>query len=794
MFRGIGTLRSRARTLPLSRPSLAPRLRHAAWLALTVVVAVILASACGARAATAPGYRVGAATVAINPTTPVFMGGYGGGPSRGTLDRHVDPLTGRPESFTVRAIAIEAGGHVVELERVDSQGWFAGYQEGPYGISDVRQAVVDYLHAHGDPAASQADIIVSTLHEHASPSIQGIWGPPQKQVGYLKQVAAASEAALEEAYQRMRPAVLRWGSADAPWLDSTNIANANANEGWPNDGSLLALWARDARSGQTIATYVSEPAYPNIVYGPGDLKCPKGVDAALLSTDFPAYAQDYLEQRLGGIALVASGTLGDQPGPMQGDSAASADLAPVSVRNHACKQTVAWDDDIHMASILGNLINEALAHGHAMSQARVAGAEQYVLTPVYNPILLAINNVAPFDGGSPWDELGNPGAYPTDRSTSPPYEEGNLIGTWVTGLRIGNVLILSEPGELFPSVHQAWDQGIHGAAGVFVIGMGQDQLGYDFPAYAYPFTYYSADQNLFNPSLTLGDQVVTAGEQDARALGFGVDYTSTAEQTALNNQYQRAAQPGIQFIPFPQSGDIDPRTGGFMGVFEGFATPPRFNRTTPCNAPVVPSLPSCPVTAPAIGPIHWNFGDGTTYTGGNGATKETDYFHHSFCRPGRYQVTARATDSNGNSDSFTLPITVFPALHVAILERQGRLRAQLRGGDGVALYTRWTSGSRSSAEQSIPAPSTGGVTLAVVDGTGTEVVVHGIFRRGRLRAQYASYPGTSSLATGATAGRVCPRPRLPGQPAHGGHRRLPARGPSRSGHRKHPRPQPQFTG
>ena len=35
----------------------------------------------------------------------------------------------------------------------------------------------------------------------------------------------------------------------------------------------------------------------------------------------------------------------------------------------------------------------------------------------------------------------------------------------------------------------------HGREGVFVVGMGQDQLGYDFPAYAYPFTYYSADQN-----------------------------------------------------------------------------------------------------------------------------------------------------------------------------------------------------------------------------------------------------------------------------------------------------------
>jgi len=650
---------------------------------------------------------------------------------------------------------------VVELERADSQGWFAGYQEGPYGISDVRQVAAAYLRTHGDPTAGEADIILSTLHEHASPTIQGIWGPPQMQEAYLKQMAAASETALEQAYQRMRPATLSWGSIDAPWLDSTNIANANANEGWPNDGSLLALWARDARTGQTIATYVSEPAYPNIVYGPGDLKCPSGVSAAVLSTDFPTYAQNYIEQRLGGTALVASGTLGDQPGPMQGDGEVSRDLPPVTINGHPCKQTVGFVDAIHMGGILGNLVSEALAHGHSVTTPLVAGAEQYILTPVYNPILLALNNVAPVDGGSPWDELGNPGAHPIDRSTAAPFEVGSLIGTWVTGLRIGNIVILSEPGEFFPSIHQAWSQGIHGAAGVFVVGMGQDQLGYDFPAYAYPFTYYSADQNLFNPSLTLGDQVVTAGEQDAQTLGFGADFTTTAEQTALDNQYARAAQPGIQFLPFAQSGDIDPRTGAFTGVLEGFATPPRFNRTTPCNAPVVPSLPSCPVSAPTIGPIHWSFGDRTQYVGGNGSADENSYFHHDFCAPGRYQVVASATDSNGNSDRFSLPITVYPALRATIVQRRHRLTARVRGGDGVVLYMHWVIRSHSYWTSSVPSPRGAPVKLTVVDGTGTPAVARGTIRHGALRLlrpdanPAVPFPGPSSGAT-------CTAPRSPG--------------------------------
>ena len=726
-----------------------------AALAAAAVISMWLAPGMAA-ASPAAHYRVGAASVDINPTYPVFMGGYGGGPGGGTIARHVDPLTGQPENFSVRAIAIGAGSHVVELARVDTQGWFAGYAEGPYGISDVRQAVAAYMRQHGDPSASEADIIVSALHEHASPTILGIWGPPQHALPYLKQVAAATETALEEAYAQMRPAIVTWGSVDAPWLGSTNLANANANEGWPNDGSLLALWARSADTGRTIATYVSSPTYPNIVFGPGDLHCPSGVnDSAVLSTDFPSYVQNYLEQRFGGIALDASGTLGDQPGPMQVDNQPSTDLPPVIVDGKSCQQTVGFDDAIHMGQIVGNLTALALAHGHTFDQATVGGSEQYVLSPVYNPLLLALNNVGDADNGTPWTELGNPEAYPIDRSTSPPYEVGNAMGTWVTGLRIGDILVLSEPGEFFPSLHQAWNQAIHHAAGVFVIGMGQDQLGYDFPAYAYPFTWYSADQNIYNPSLTLGDQVTTAGEQVAQSLGFPADLTTTAEQTALNNQYARAAQPGIQFIPFQLIGDIDPGNHSFSDVLEAWATPQRFDETVACNPPVVPNLPQCPASKPTIGPINWSFGDGSTYVSQNAAQHEQSYFRHAFCRAGIYHVDTKTTDSNGNSDSFSLPVTVFPPLRPSIALKGGRLVAHVEGGDGVPLYIGWTVGSEHYWGRSAPASASGPISLRVVDGTGTIATVSGTLTKGALSLAGTSQYEQPSLAAGPPVGSSC---------------------------------------
>lgn len=145
-------------------------------------------------------FRVGAAVQSIDPTAPVYMGGYGGGPAGGTLARHVNLLTCPPgaavdgptnchlENFTTRAIAIVRGTHVIEMARVDTQGWFAGVQQGPYGITDVRDKVASWLQRHGEPGASPGDLIVSSDHEHAAPTLMGIWGPPDApvEVAYLR--------------------------------------------------------------------------------------------------------------------------------------------------------------------------------------------------------------------------------------------------------------------------------------------------------------------------------------------------------------------------------------------------------------------------------------------------------------------------------------------------------------------------------------------------------------------------------------------------------------------------------
>ncbi len=468
---------------------------------------------------------------------------------------------------------------------------------------------------------------------------------------------------------------------------------------------MLALWARDARTGATIGTYVTEPGYPNIVYGPKDLLCPPGVDATLISTDFPSYAQDYLQRRLGGMALLASGSLGDQTGPMQGDTAPSPDLPPVTVAGpHGpvrCTQTRAFDDAIHMGRLIGNLTLAALGHARPVRATIVAGATRYLVAPQTNPALVAINDLAPLDGGTLWAKAGGEQvSYPIDRADTPPYQvPGVALGTWVTGLRIGGVLLLSEPGEFYPSLHAAWDRSIRGAAAVGVVGAAQDFLGYDYPVYAFPFALYSADEQIYNPSLALGDEVVTAGEQDARALGFDATLTGTAEMTALSNHYLALARPSLTFLPFPDSGDAGP--GGFTVTVEAFGDPARVQAAA-CGAPGVGAAACVAGLDTSEGPFHWNFGDTTTALSGPG-TGHPSFFPHTFASPGGprvYQVRVRVQAASGQQAEQTLPVVVYPALQVSIVVRGCTAAALASGGSGRVLSWRWRLGGGRQAFRS----------------------------------------------------------------------------------------------
>ncbi|MHB8512066.1 MAG: PKD domain-containing protein [Actinomycetota bacterium] len=669
-------------------------------------------------------FRVGVAVENIDPLAPAYLGGYGAGPAGGTIRRHINPLTGKPEELTVRAIAIASRSNVIELASVDSQGWFAGYQEGPYGITDVRNAAAAYLRNHGAPNASSGDIIVSSLHEHAVPSLYGIFSPAAANLPYLKFVASKTTQALEEAFANIRPATITVGTADAPWLGGGGTAEGNEFQGWKRDGSLVALWAHDATTDETIATYVSEPAYPNIVFGPADLV--GTTSETLISPDFPAYAEAQIEQRLGGVAILASGSLANQASPMQADIATSPDLPKVD----GFAQTRAFDDIIQMGSAVANETFGALATGHLITTDFVGGADRHVVSVATNPADLALGYLNVAGDGEDWSPVGQTlTIYPDDRSLAPPYAYGVAFGTWVTTVRIGDLALVSEPGEYFGSIREALSKGIHAPDGVFVIGAAQDFLGYEYPAYDTPFTNMGGDELIFGPSVTLGDQTVTAGELEAKKLGFDVNPLSNAETTALENDYTALTRTGVYMLPSVVNGDLDASTGTFTPTLLAAADPAWASMT--CDNPALLfTPPGCPLTDPSLGPFMWDFGDGAsaqTPAEGKARASFSPFVDHSYQAPGVYQASV-SVSAGGSTDQATLPITVNPTLHATISIASNRAVAEMQGGDGHQLFDVWTLPDGSHAYgASVPAPQSGTLTLTVIDGTGSSASTSLVF-------------------------------------------------------------------
>src|SRR5258708_5864025 len=363
-----------------------------------------------------------------------------------------------------------------------------------------------------------------------------------------------------------------------------------------------------------------------------------------------------------------------------------------------------------MGSAVANVTFGALATGHPISVPIVGADEQEVVSPTTNPVDAALSYFDILGNGAGWAPLGKIfTVYPDDRAFTPPYGYGVAFGTWVTTLRIGDVALVTEPGEFFGSIREALSKGIHAPDGVFVVGAAQDFLGYEYPVSTTPFTSLGGDEFIFGPSATLGDQVVTAGETEAGRLGFNVDPTSNAETTALEQDYTRIATTGVYLLPSVQGGDLDARTGTFTPSFLAAADPPRTTMT--CDNPALLfTPPGCPLADPPLSRFAWRFGDGataTTATEGRARASFSPFVRHSFAAPGRYRVSV-AVSAAGSTGTVSLPMTVNPAPRASISRAGNRAVAVLTGGDGQQLFDRWPLPDGSTAYgATVPLPRSG---------------------------------------------------------------------------------------
>jgi hypothetical protein len=169
----------------------------------------------------------GAAKADITPQGPVYLGGYGLGPVRRS--------TGTLQPLYVRALALRsldgAPAHTLVLAVLDSQGYFAAYQAGSYGLSDIRGTVSAQL---GIPTAQ---IVIASTHSHAAPDTVGFWGGVP--ASYLDLVRERTIVAITQAVPNLTPATLSVGTSDLTGATASFGEAGHGGQGsgapWPVD-------------------------------------------------------------------------------------------------------------------------------------------------------------------------------------------------------------------------------------------------------------------------------------------------------------------------------------------------------------------------------------------------------------------------------------------------------------------------------------------------------------------------------------------------------------------------------
>ncbi len=365
------------------------------------------------------------------------------------------PAKGVHDPLWVRAVAFRNNGVTVAMVSLDSIGIF--HEQ----FIDVRKSI--------DPSLGVDHVMFSSLHNHEAPDTMGIWSysvfPSRFDAGYLELVKQACKESVEEAVKNLAPA-------------DTILAEVKVGpEGFMDDSRQPLVYdntlrcARFVKQGtdETIATMVEWGNHPETLGGGN----------SLITSDFCGYWRDAVEQGvpepkgvrgLGGMCIYFQGMVG---GLMT-------QLHTTVPHRDGTKQfrEASFDKAEALGQNLAIQTVNALRGDQAWrpTDNRVAVAAKTIFVPVRGLF-----------GAGVFLGLVHPGWY---------WGKGK---TEIDAIRIGDIEILTIPGELYPEIS---DGGIESPEGAdypgnaievpalrpkmkgklkMMIGLANDEIGYIIP-------------------------------------------------------------------------------------------------------------------------------------------------------------------------------------------------------------------------------------------------------------------------------------------------------------------------
>ena len=418
----------------------------------------------------------------------------GGGNNPRFYDHAADPVT-------ARAMVVSNGRRTVAVEVVDQEGLFNVYQ----------QRIRAQVRADG---YRLSNIFISATHDESAPDSLGLGGVSQTASGvnnyFVDYLVKQSARAIEHADRALRPATVRYTEV----LEPSNVRQCWSSYPFVDDQHVPVLQAVDAR-GATIVTLASVSQHAETLGFNGGTPA---LDAQnrWMSSDWINFFRAKLQQQLGGVAIEMAGAVGSNESPevyrraisripqqyvdashpagcrtlfrtRNGTDAAGAHHVPVGY--HA--ETEAFGTD------MATPIIKALKSGqyHNSQTNTIWGARANICIKLQNELFLLGASLGVF--------AQRPGYNANCTVASPVASTGASAGqslrSQVAAFQIGDGEFISIPGEAFPFTYL---RGFLGPQDMpnpraslppwliprmhteyrFIDGLGEDMLGYIFPA------------------------------------------------------------------------------------------------------------------------------------------------------------------------------------------------------------------------------------------------------------------------------------------------------------------------
>lgn len=403
----------------------------------------------------------------VNHSDPVFLAGFGNNRQ----------ATGYNDRLWARGIVVDGAGGRIAIVALDVVGYFNDE------IQTIRSLV--------DPASAIDYVVVHSTHQHEGPDTLGIWGPDElttgTDVGYLDFVNQSVADCIDEAASNLQPARIKFATTNSVGLslgidvedDGMGVSDGKVlvdddliapdTDGRIVDARLSIMQVTSfAPPQEVVATLVNFASHPESL----------GSNNTLVTSDFPHYARETIEASEGGMAIWVSGDLGVLQGPLD------LDVLDPDTAMPAVRRTFRWAE-VH-GQQLGERVVSAVPRrpGNPLATIRFAST-QPVAVPLANPFFrffIAIGVLPPgflFTNGLPDPSVGFPFPPPFNPI---PQALGEDLHTEVGAFRINEASFAVVPTELDPQIGETYRDLMVGAEHTFIIGLGNDEIGYQLPA------------------------------------------------------------------------------------------------------------------------------------------------------------------------------------------------------------------------------------------------------------------------------------------------------------------------